>query len=141
MRLTADMHGARTALPVIAAFLRAGQVQPLTQHVQQGRLHGNMDFLPLAVHRERKSPVGAGRGDALGHGGSSDPHAKRRPQGPEPAGIQPVLTHARQPPFPAGRVTNGADTVRAPEGKSLEHVFCNAIPAHPLPTSPLKGEG
>ncbi|GLX21620.1 hypothetical protein Slala02_48570 [Streptomyces lavendulae subsp. lavendulae] len=48
-----DEDGARPALAVVAALLRAGEAEPLAQRVEQGRAVVQVERVPFAVDVER----------------------------------------------------------------------------------------
>ena len=56
-QLAVEEHRARAALPLAAAFLGAGQVQLLAQHVEQPRHRVGLDADGLAVDGERDGDV------------------------------------------------------------------------------------
>jgi hypothetical protein len=54
-------HRAGAALPVVAALLRAGKLQPLAQRVEQGRARVELELAGLAVHGEGHLQTGQTR--------------------------------------------------------------------------------
>ena len=48
-----DVHRARAALAVIASLLRAGQVQVLTETIEQRRARIDSQIIFLAIHTQR----------------------------------------------------------------------------------------